>query len=100
MGNEGGGERLRSGSLLALRAAVLGLEEEVGDFGRWVGVGGRTVEVVNEDEWTLDVVGGDVALLKAVEEEDEWTLDVMGGGAGLLEAVEEEDRVLDVEEDD
>lgn len=68
----GGGERLRSGSLLALRAAV-------GDFGRWVGVGGRTVEVVNEDEWTLDV---------------------MGGGAGLLEAVEEEDRVLDVEEDD
>jgi len=87
----GRGEHLRSGSLLALGAAVLGLEEEAGGFGRWVGVGGRTVEVVNEDEWTLDVVGGDVELLKAVEEEGGWALDVMGGGAGLLEAVEEED---------
>jgi len=87
----GGGERLRSGSLLALGAAVLGLEEEAGGFGRWVGVGGRTVEVVNEDEWTLDVVGADVEVLEAVEEEDEWTLDVMGGGAGLLEVVEEAD---------
>ncbi len=87
----GGGECLRSGSLLALGAAVLGLEEEVGDLGRWVGVGGRTVEVVNEDDWTLEVVGVDVELLDTVEEEDEWTLDVMGGGDGLLEVIEEED---------
>lgn len=60
-GRRGGGEHLRSGSLLVVGAGGLGLEEEVD-------------EVVIEDEWTVVVM-----------------VVVMGGGAGLLEAVEEED---------
>lgn len=69
-GRRGKGEHLRSGSLLVVGAGGLGLEEEADEVGRWVGVGGRTVEVVNEDDWTLDAMGGGAGLLEAVEEED------------------------------